>query len=107
MIAFQLSDERLASGCEGHQRRPPVGGVRLTRYKVIGDEGINEAGHCARSHFQRLRQDTLRHGTTPTQLPEQVGAGRCEPKGPDRLRHVVVQHDHELEDAIEQILVLL
>jgi hypothetical protein len=34
-------------------------------------------------------------------------ASRCQPERGDRLRHVVVQHNDELEDSIEQIFVLL
>lgn len=107
MVALELADERLAPECEGHQRRSPVGRVRLARHESAGDECVHEPSDGSRRHLQRLRKGTLRHRTTPAELPEQMCASRRKPKRVNRLRHVVVQHDHELENAIEQILVLL
>ena len=107
MVAPELGDERLASGCEGDERRSPVARVRLARDEPVCDECVHEAGDGSRCHLQRFGEDTLRHGTAPSELPEQVRASRCEPERGDRLSHVLVQHDPELEDAVEQILVLL
>jgi hypothetical protein len=107
VVALELGNERLASGREGDERRTPVAWVRLARDEPVRDESVHEPSDGSRCHFQRLSKDTLRHRTTPAELPEQVRASRCQPERSDRLRHVVVQHDHELEDAIKQILVLL
>jgi hypothetical protein len=107
VVALELGNECLASGREGDELCSPVGWVRLARDEPVSDECIHEPSDGSRCHLQRLSKDTLRHRTAPAELPEQVRASRCQPERSDRLGHVVVQHDHELEDAIEQILVLL
>lgn len=107
MVALELGDMRLASGGEGHQRRSPVGWMGLARDESVRGECVHQPRDGSRCHLQRLSKDTLRHRTAPPQLPKQVRASGCQPERADRLRHVVVQDDDELEDAIEQILVLL
>jgi hypothetical protein len=107
VVALELGDERVASGCEGHQGCSPVGRVRLARHEPLRNKCIDEAGHGSRRHLQRFREHALRHRSELAQLPEQVSAGRSKAERGVRLRHVVVQHDHELKDAIEEILVLL
>ena len=104
VIAPELAHERLASRCE---RRSPVRRVQLASHETVGDECVHEPGHRSRRHLQCIGEDTLGHGTALAQLPEEVRTGRREPESLDRVGHVVVQHDHELEDAFEEILILL
>jgi hypothetical protein len=40
--------ERLASGCEGHEGRSPVGRVRLARHEPLRNEYIDEAAGRSR-----------------------------------------------------------
>lgn len=107
MVARKPADERLASGRQGDERRSPVGWVRLARDEPGRYKCVHEPGDGSRGHLQRLRKGTLRHRTTLPELPEQMRASRGQPERSDRVSHVVVEYDHELEDAIEQILVLL
>jgi hypothetical protein len=107
VIPFELPDERLASRGQGHERRPPVAGVWFACHEPLGDEGVHEPSHRSRRHLQRLGKNTLGHRATLTDLPEQMGARRRETERLVRLRHVVVQDDDELQDAVEQRFVLL
>ena len=107
VVALERGDERLASGREGHQRRSPVGRVGLARHEPLRNDRIDEAGHGSCRHVQRFREHSLGDRAALSQLPEQVSASRSEPERGVRLRHVAVQHDDELEDAIEETLILL
>jgi hypothetical protein len=42
-----------------------------------------------------------------SELPEQMGSGRGQIQRSECLRHVVVEQDDKLEDAVEQIFVLM
>jgi hypothetical protein len=122
LAARHLSEERtrersvvaLELGCkpfpiygEGHKRCSPVGRMRLPRYEAAPDERVHEPGDRPRRQLQRFGKDTLGHRPALADLPEQMGAGRREVESLDRLRHVVVQQDDELEDTIEHVFILM
>jgi hypothetical protein len=81
--------------------------VRLACHETVSDQRVHEPGHRSRRHLQRFSKDTLGHRAALPELQQQMRARRRQPEGLNRLRHVVVQHDDELEDAIEEIFVLL
>jgi hypothetical protein len=107
VIPLELPDERFASRGQGHQRRSPVARVWLTCHEPVVDERVHEPGHRSRRHLQRFGKNTLGHGATLPDLPEQMGARRRETERLDRLRHVVVQDDDELQNTIEKRFTLL
>jgi hypothetical protein len=107
VVALELGDERLAARGQRHQSCPTVGRVQFARHQAVGDERVDEACHGPRRHLQRAGKNALLHGASPSELPQQVRSGRREPERLDRVGHVVVEHEHELQDAIEEILVLL
>ena len=107
MIVFELRDESLTLRGKGHQGGPPVAGVWLAGHESVVGERVHEPGHGSRRHLQRLSKNTLGHGTTLPELPEQMGTRRREAERPVRLRHVVVQDDDELQDSVEQRFILL
>ena len=101
MVAPELGNQPLACRRKSHQRRPPVGRVRLARHEPGFDERVQEPRHRPRRHVQRIGEDTLCHRPTLPELPEQMGAGQREIERLDPARHVVVQQHDELEDTIE------
>lgn len=107
VVALELVDERLALLREGHEGRSPVAWVRLARHELLCDECIDEAGHGSRRDLQRVREHPLEHRAALSQLPEEVRSSRGEAERGVCTRHVVVEHDHQIEDAIEEILILL
>ena len=71
------------------------------------DERVHEPSDRPRRHLERFGKDTLGHRAALTQLPQQMQAGRREVQSLDRLRHVVVQQNDELEDMIEHAFILM
>jgi hypothetical protein len=82
-------------------------GCDSPRYESAPDERVDEPGDRPRRDLERFGKDTLGHRSALTQFPKQMGAGSGEVQRLDRLRHVVVQQNDELEHAIEYVFVLL
>jgi hypothetical protein len=107
VVALELGRKPLPFCGESHERRSPVGRVRLPRHEAAPNERIHEPGDRPRRHLERVGKDTLGHGSALTQFPKQMRARRREAKRLDCQRHVVVQQNDELEHPIERIFVLL
>jgi hypothetical protein len=107
VVTPELGDERLAARGQGDQRGPPVGWVWFPCHQTVGDQGVDQPGHGARRYLQRVSENTLGYRAALPQLPQQVRARGRQPQRLDRLRHVLVQHNDELEDAIEEVFILL
>lgn len=105
MIALEPGDEPFPFAGERHERRSPVARVWLARHEVPRDERVHQPGHGPWRDTQRISEDPLGDRPAALELPEQMGARDGETTRPERLRHVLVQQDHELQDAIEDMLV--
>lgn len=107
MVPLELGDELRPLAGEGDKGGAAVGWMTLACHEVIRNECIHKASNGPGGHPQCFGKDMLGYRATLAQLPKQMGARQSEAESSDPLSHVVVQHQHELENTVEQVFILL
>jgi hypothetical protein len=107
VVALEFARKPFPFCGEGHEGRATVGGMEFPCHEAAVCERVHESGDRPWRHLERVGEDALGHRPALTELPKQMRPGWCEVERLDRLRHVVVQQNDELEHAIECDLILL